>query len=272
MGWGLGVGDWGLGMYDHGSGTPLIVVPGIQGRWEWLAPGLRELQSHFRTLSYTLCGDFGCGEKYDKALGFENYVRQLDSVFLRSGLERAALCGVSYGGLVALRYAALRPLRVTSLMLVSSPAPGWIPTERQRAYVARPWLSAPAFVASAPMHLWPEIRAAFDTWPERLAFLISHGLRVAAAPMIPSVMAARVTLQQGIDFRPDCAAVSMPTLVVTGENELDQIVPPAVTREYLSLIKGAQYAKMERSGHIGILTRPGAFAKIASAFIHRNPE
>src|SRR4051812_16336566 len=133
-------------MYSSGNGPPLIVIPGIQGRWEWLTPALRELQKHFRTVSYTLCGDFGSQEKYDRALGFENYVRQLDAVFLRAGLERASLCGVSYGGLVALRYAALRPMRVGSLILVSSPAPGWVPTERQQAYIARPWRSAPAFV------------------------------------------------------------------------------------------------------------------------------
>ena len=96
-------------MYDRGTGPPLIVIPGVQGRWEWLAPALRELGTHFRTISYTLCGDFGSKHKYERALGFDNYLRQLDSVFVKAGVERAALCGVSYGGLIALRYAATRP-------------------------------------------------------------------------------------------------------------------------------------------------------------------
>src|SRR6476661_7237325 len=101
-------------MYDRGTGPPLIVIPGVQGRWEWLAPALRELGAHFRTISYTLCGDFGATQKYERALGFDNYLRQLDSIFVKAGVERAALCGVSYGGLIALRYAAMRPERVSA--------------------------------------------------------------------------------------------------------------------------------------------------------------
>ena len=61
-----------------------------------------------------------------------------------------------------------------------------------------------------------------------------------------------------------------PTLVITGDDALDQIVPPAVTRTYLSLIPGAQYEKMERSGHIGMLTRPKQFAEIVTRFLERD--
>ncbi|MEN3339835.1 MAG: hypothetical protein V7647_3511 [Acidobacteriota bacterium] len=259
-------------MFDHGTGPPLIVIPGIQGRWEWLRPTLRELQKRCRTISYTLCGDIGSRASFDPALGFDNYVRQLDGVFRQTGVTRAALCGISYGGFIALRYAALHPERVTSLVLASSPAPGWVPNEQQRAYVNSPWRSAPAFVVTAPMRLWPEVRAAYDTWPARFAFAAVHGIRVLGAPMVPSRMAARVTLQQTIDFAPDCARVKAPTLVTTGDDALDQIVDPAVTRRYLTLIPGAQYEKMERSGHIGMLTRPKQFAAIVAGFIERHAE
>jgi len=259
-------------IFDKGSGPPLIVVPGVQGRWEWMAPALWELQKRCRTVSYTLCGDVGSGSRFEAALGFENYIRQLDAVFLKAGLERAALCGVSYGGYIALRYAALRPDRVSSLILVSSPAPGWVPNEQQQRYVQSPWRSAPAFVATAPGRLWPEIRAAYDTWPQRLAFSASHAARILAAPTSPSLMAARVRLVQGIDFAPDCARVRAHVLVMTGEDELDRIVPPAMTRRYQTLIPGAQYEKMDGSGHIGLLTRPARFADIIGNFIERNPD
>jgi pimeloyl-ACP methyl ester carboxylesterase len=225
-------------MFDKGSGPPLIVIPGIQGRWEWLKPALRELQKQFRTVSYTLAGDLRSRTRFDPALGFDNYVRQLDALFLETGIEQAALCGVSYGGFIALRYAAVRPMRVSSLILVSAPGPGWVPNARQQAHIARPWRSAPAFFFTAPMRLWPEVRAAFDTWPERLTFAITHGARVLSAPALPSRMAAKVTMQQGMDFAPDCARIGIPTLVVTGEDELDQIVPVSGTRRYQALIPG----------------------------------
>ena len=124
-------------MFDHGQGTPLIVIPGIQGRWEWMKPTLQELQKRCRAVSYTLCGDAGSGMKFDRSLGFDNFIIQLDRVYEETGLERAALCGVSYGGFIALRYAATRPERVTSLIVSSSPAPGWIPNARQQRYVQR---------------------------------------------------------------------------------------------------------------------------------------
>jgi pimeloyl-ACP methyl ester carboxylesterase len=260
-------------MFDHGTGPPLIVVPGVQGRWEWMTPALRELQKRCRTVTYTLCGDIGSGMRLDPELGFDNYVRQLDSVFERTGLEQAALCGVSYGGFIALRYAALRPDRVSRLILVSAPAPGWAPSERQRRHIERPWISAPRFVITSPLRVWPEIRAAYDTWPERLMFTARHGARVASAPMIPPLMAARVRLQQSLDFGPDCALVKAPTLIVTGEDALDFVVPADVTRRYLTLIPGAQYVKIERSGHIGMLTRSARFAEIVSGFLGtENPQ
>lgn len=256
-------------MFDEGTGPAVIVIPGVQGRWEWFAPALHELKKTCRTISYTLCGDFGAGMRYDRALGFDNYMRQLDAVFERAGLERAALCGISYGGLIAVRYAAARPDRVTALIIASSPAPGWVPTARQSKYIARPWRSVPAFVATAPARLFAEIRTAHDTWRGRLRFAVAHGARALVYPMIPSVMAERVVLQQGMDFEPDCGTVRAPTLVLTGEESLDRIVPVAITRRYEALIPGARYEKLERTGHLGVLTRPKLFAKFVAEFVAR---
>ena len=257
-------------MFDQGNGTPLILIPGIQGRWEWMKPTLRELQKRCRAVSYTLCGDPGSGMKFDPAIGFDNYIHQLDHVFEQTGLERAALCGVSYGGFIALRYAATRPERVTSLVFASSPAPGWVPNERQQRYVAHPWRSTPAFVARAPLRLWPEIHAAYDTPRERVAFSVRHAARIVAAPILPAAMASRVTLQQTLDFAPDCDRVEAPTLIVTGEDDLDRIVPAEVTRRYCQLIPGASYTQMKRSGHLGLLTHPEQFADIVTGFINAN--
>lgn len=255
-------------MFDEGTGPPVVVIPGIQGRWEWMRPALAELRKRCRTIGYSLCGDFGSGVKIDPSLGFDNYLRQLDRVLDEAGIERTALCGVSYGGLVALRYAATRPERVSALIVVSSPAPGWTPTEQQRRYIARPWLSAPAFVATSPGRLWPEIAAARGSTIGGLMFSTRHLVRVLAAPMIPPLMASRVTLQQGLDFGADCARVVAPTLVITGEEHLDRVVPARVTRSYESVIHGARYHMLERTGHVGLVTRPAEFANIVSGFVH----
>jgi pimeloyl-ACP methyl ester carboxylesterase len=255
-------------MFDHGNGPPLIVIPGVQGRWEWVRPALEHLQTRCRTISYSLCGDFGSGCQQDPRRGFDNYLEQLDHVFEAAAIERATLCGISYGGFVALRYAATRPERVAALVIVSSPAPGWIPNPIQSAYIASPLRATPRFILSSPLRLWPEIRAALPSVRKRLAFIARHGLRVALAPMNPPLMAARIVQQQQMDFSPDCAHVRAPTLVVTGEPGLDKVVPVESTRRYVEMIPGSRYVMLERSGHLGLVTQPRRFADLVGGFVH----
>lgn len=256
-----------MSMFHAGSGPPLIVIPGVQGRWEWLRPALQRLQSYCTTISYSLCGDFRSGWRLDPERGFDTYLEQLDEVFRRARLERSAVCGISYGGFVALRYAATRPERVSALILVSSPAPGWKPTSIQSAYIASPLRGTPKFVLTSPTRVWPEIRATFDKPLDRLTFLLRYGLRAAVAPMNPPLMAARIVQQQQMDFCPDCARVQAPTLVITGEEELDRIVPVENTQRYVQMIPGAKYAQMQRTGHLGIVTQPETFASIVGGFV-----
>jgi pimeloyl-ACP methyl ester carboxylesterase len=255
-------------MYDRGQGEAVIVVPGVQGRWEWMRPALDALSRGDRAISYSLCGDIGSGARLDPAIGFDSYLQQLDEVFDRTGLNKAAVCGVSYGGFVALRYAATRPDRVSALILVSSPAPGWKPSERQMRYIAHPLRSLPAFLTTGPMRTWPEIYSAFPTWRQRMAFSIVHGMRVLAAPMNPVLMAGRVRQEQEMDFAEDCARVTAPTLIVTGEARLDTVVPVPVTQRFRDLIPGSKYVLMDGTGHLGMVTQPERFAHIVREFLN----
>lgn len=254
-------------MFHAGSGPPLVVIPGVQGRWEWMRPALRHLQNHCTTVSYSLCGDFRSGYRIDPERGFDNYLDQLDDVFGRARFERAAVCGISYGGFIALRYAATRPERVSALILVSSPSPGWKPSSIQSAYIASPVRGTPKFVLTSPLRTWPEIRAAFPGALDRVAFLASYGVRAAVAPMNPPLMASRIVQQQRIDFCPDCSRVQAPTLVVTGERGLDRIVPVESTLRYVEMIPGATHAQLDRTGHLGLVTRPETFASVVGGFV-----
>ena len=47
--------------FDRGSGPPVVVVPGLQGRWEWVRPALDDSRRRCRAISYSLCGDIGSG-------------------------------------------------------------------------------------------------------------------------------------------------------------------------------------------------------------------
>lgn len=246
----------------------MVVVPGLQGRWEWTMPALRRMAGSCRTISYSLCGDIGSRQRFNARLGFDGHLAQLDAVLDRAGLERAAICGVSFGGFIALRYAAARPERVTALVLASAPGPGFRPNAQQSRWLSRPWASTPAFILSSPFRMWPEIRAAIPAWRGRAAFLLRQGLRCAANPLVPSLMSARMRSAIDIDFQAPHDAVAVPTLIVTGEEGLDRVVPVGSTRAYASLIPHAEYQVIHGTGHMAVLTQPARFADIVSGFVH----
>jgi pimeloyl-ACP methyl ester carboxylesterase len=233
-----------------------------------MKPAMRQLARCCRAITYSLCGDRGSGARVDPSIGFDNYVRQLDAVLDRARLERAAICGVSFGGFVAVRYAAVRPDRVSALILASAPGPGFSPSVQQARWLKRPWISAPVFVATAPARVWPEIRSAFSSWTERLSFAAMQTLRVIAAPLVPGLMAQRMRLAEGLDYARDVAGIRSPVLVITGDDGLDRVVPVRSTQRFTQLIPGARYEIMHGTGHMGILTQPEKFARIVCEFVH----
>src|SRR6476660_7577852 len=132
-------------LFDSGSGTPLVVVPGIQGRWEWMRPGIDALAASCRVVTFSLC-DEPCSEaRFDEPTGFACYVDQIREALDQVKLERAAICGVSYGGLIAAAFAARYPSRVSALVLASALPPSWTPNRRVLAYMRTPRLLAPLF-------------------------------------------------------------------------------------------------------------------------------
>jgi 3-oxoadipate enol-lactonase len=256
-------------MITRGNGAPLVLVPGIQGRWEWMAPAAHALARGARVITGTLCGDRGSRCRFDPGAGFENFVRQVDGWLDEARVAQASLCGVSYGGLIAVHFAAARPDRVQALVLASAPGPRWRPDSRSARYSRAPYFYAPAFVAGAPFRLAPEILAAHRGLWRRLRVSAAHVARVLAAPISPSRMAQRVRLLEGVDFVEDCRRVAVPALVLTGEARLDRVVPVASTLEYLRLIPHAARAVLPGTGHIGLVTKPDEFAAIVLDFLAR---
>ena len=242
-----------------GSGPPLVVIPGLDGHCTWLQPLLNELARHFTVMSFSLWGEPDSGHRFDESRGFEPHLAQVDEALRQAGVERATLCGVSYGGWVALSYAARHPDRVDALVLVSTPPPAFEPNHMQRRYLGSPILSAPVFVLSAPGRIAPEIFAALPTWGERVRFGATHLVRVARTGLSPTRMAARMRIAKSVDFFEACRRIKMPTLVVTGEPGLDRVVPVEQTWKYLTLIPGSESLRL-RGGHVCCLTQPGELA------------
>jgi pimeloyl-ACP methyl ester carboxylesterase len=246
-----------------GEGPPLVLVPGMQGRWEWMEPTVEALAASFRVATFSLCGEPGAPR-----LGgdFDAHLTQVDAAIDALGGAPVVLVGVSFGGWVALRYAARFPERVRTLVVASTPGPRFRLRPQAARWVRHPRLSLPEFVLTSPIRFVPEVRAATGGAADAARFIARHARRVLSAPMSASRAAARLQLAFAIDFDDEARRVTAPTLVVTGEDTLDRVVPAESTREYVARIRGARLAQIERTGHMGTITRPDRFAAMVRAF------
>jgi len=254
-------------MFDKGSGIPIVVIPGLQGRWEWMRPAVDALARQHRVITFSLCDERTSPFPCDPNRAFENYLAQVDLALERAGVDRAVIAGVSYGGLIAAEFAALRPERVTALVLASALHASWEPDSQQRRYLDAPLLMSPMFVATAPGRMRPELKASLPSMAERIRFTAEHGARVLMAPTSPARMARRIAWAKTHHFA-DSRQVKAPALVVTGEPGLDRVVPVDVSRRYLNDLEKAEHVVLTRTGHIGLVTRPDAFAGVLERFVN----
>jgi pimeloyl-ACP methyl ester carboxylesterase len=258
-------------MIDMGSGPPLVLIPGMQGRWEWARPTVDALSRTFRVISFSLAGDPGSGSRIDPQLGFDSFVAQVDRALDQAGIGSATICGISYGGLIAYRYATLRPERARHLVLASALPPDYEPDQRFRFYERAPRLLFPIFIVGSARRVSPELRRALPRWTDRARGAVAQGFRVLGAPASPTRMCERMRLLEQVDFRTR-PRVNAPTLVLTGERGLDRTVPVDLTERYLRLIPGAERAWLSRTGHLGTVTRPDEFARLVREFVARHAD
>ena len=233
-------------MIEFGHGTPLVVIPGMPGPWRFVAPAVHALSRHFRVFTLSLGPE----------CTIDSDVARIMSTLDQRGIDRAVICGVSLGGLIAVRFAARYPQRTAALVLVSSPGPGATLRPRHRFYARWPWLGGPLLMLETPVLLWRELR-----WSQLKMML--------GRPVSFAKMAKRALLIDSTDIAADCTRLAAPTLVVTGEPPLDRIVSVESTLGYLRAIRGATHVQMDDTGHLGSITHASEFAHIVSDFAGR---
>lgn len=252
---------------DRGAGDPIVVVPGIQGRWPYVEATLDALAPSHRVLSFSLAGEPGA-RPYDPALGLDNFVDDVEAVLREKHLRSATIVGISFGGIIALRFAARHPDRTRALVLVSTPGPDWTPAPRQRRYMTAPRLFGALFLLESPLRVAPELHASLPRWPDRLRFSARQLATFARAPLSFVRMSERAALATAADRRGDALRVDAPTLVVVGERNLDRVVPADGTLRYAALVRGARTVAMAGTGHLGSLTQAARFAAIVRGFLN----
>ena len=251
----------------RGSGTPLVLIPGVQGRWEYMREAVDALARSFRVITFALCGERASGLAFDAALGLDNYDAQVLRALDEAGVERAVICGVSFGGVVAVRFAAAHPERTLALVLVSAPGPIFHLKPRHQLYARAPWLFGALFAVEAPLRLREELALARPRPWAQLRFPLEMLRAFVRAPVSLGQMGRRARLVSTLDLAGECRRVTAPTLVVTGEAGLDHVVPVEGSSQYVRLIGGARGVVLERTGHQGVITQAETFAAVVRRLV-----
>jgi pimeloyl-ACP methyl ester carboxylesterase len=254
---------------ERGTGPALVLIPGLQGRWEYVRQAVDELARSFRVITFDLCDEAAAGADFNEEAAVSSYLDQVRMALDQRGIDRAIVCGISFGGLIALHFAGRYRDRTAGLILASTPGPGWHLRRRHEIYSRLPYVFGPVFLAETPLRLRRELATALPNARARWRFACSQLGLLFRAPLSLPRMAARARLISTMADPQVCERISVPTLVVTGERNLDHVVSVDGSIGYLSLIRGSRGVVLDRSGHLGSITRPAAFAAIVRDFAAR---
>lgn len=255
-----------------GTGPPTVVLHGGPGaHHDYLLPGFDALARGRELIYYDQRGGGQSAVSRETPVGWREQVADLEALRQVWELERLTLAGYSWGGLLALLYAVEFPDRVAGLALVS-PAPAWreARVEFERRFAERNL--APALQRERAALRESGLR---ERDPEAYAQKL---FELSVAPYFSDPARAhdltpfRVTgrTQQEVwsslgdfDLRPALASVSLPTLVIHGE---DDPIPLATAKSVASLL-GAEFHQLPHCGHVPYVEAHEEFVRLMNGFL-----
>ena len=208
---------------EWGEGPPLVLVPGLAGGYELLGPLARLLARHFRVISYQLRGeDDSFALRRPFTLG--DLVEDLGEFIDWHRLESPAVFGVSFGGVLALEFAARSPHRLGHLIVQGAGA------RFEQGLLHR--------VAGAVLSRFP---LPADNPFINQFFNLLFGGRQEPGPLLnfvtrqiwqtdQSVMAHRLRLVEEFNLDQRLARLRMPTLILAGDRDLLVSEPQPASR------------------------------------------
>jgi 3-oxoadipate enol-lactonase len=222
--------------------------------WEPLVPALA---GRFRVIRYDLRGHGRSPVPpgpYDLADLGADALALLD----RLGVDRAHVCGLSLGGMVAMWVAAHEPSTVDRLVLCCTsarlgPPEAWA----ERAGAVRE--GGTAAVADAVLGRWltPGYAARH---PDRV-----RDLRAMLVATPAQGYADCCGVIERMDLRGDLGAIDAPTLVIAGAD--DPATPPSHAEEIVAGIRDAQLWVLPDAAHLAAAERPEAVSALVLAHL-----
>lgn len=212
----------------------------------------RALTSHLRLLSFDLPG-FGAHHAAPPPTDLAGFAEHVRAVLDAAGVERVILGGLSMGGYIAFECWRRFPQRVEALLLCDTRAEAdgdEARANRARGLAAmREGRRTELLEGMLDKLLSPQSRAAGR--PAAATRAMMHRASDAA------ISAALAALRDRADATPTLATITVPTLIVCGEE--DALTPPPVSRAMHEAIRDSELALIADAGHLAPLEQPLAF-------------
>ena len=261
------------------AGAPLVVVnggPGFAHTYEHAtAPGTTSawetLGKSRRVVFYDQRGTGRSGAlKPGQSCTLADQIDDLEAVRARLGADKIDLLGHSWGGYLAMAYAARHPGHIRHLVLVGSAAPKWADTvflfkdifpDGQERADSFAFADAMGDTAATAAGLREYFRWLFYSPEKRDAFIaqVDPGVFNKAVNQALEGELAR------FDLNPEIRKFKFPALVITGRYDIN--VAPSVAFKIHKAVAGSQLAVLERSGHLPFYEEPEAFVRAVEAFL-----
>lgn len=259
-----------------GSAIPIIAVnggPGLSHAYMMQNDLWQRVAAHRLVILYDQRGTGASKHLQPNApQTMEAQVADLDAIRSALSLDHVAVLGDSYGGMIAMAYAAAHPDHVARLILSDSAAPTWkglvhlLPQvfpdrEELGEREAKKLAADPEAVARAG--LVNHMRQMFYSTAMRDAYLAHMG----DLGFVPAVGAAVQEATENLDLTAKLAGFHFPTLVITGRYDMN--VAPLTAWRMAHAIPGAQLVFFEKSGHLPAYEEPEKYRKVLEDFLGR---
>lgn len=255
------VGDADIFYEVHGSGSPVLLVPGLGGVGSYWNPNIAAFSERHRVVVHDHRGT-GQSSRSLIRYSLDQMTDDLLAVMNHLGIEKAHLVGHSTGGAIGQTLALKHPERLRSLVIYAS----WTRADPffRRVFEARRTLlteaGAAAYVRSTPVFLYP------DWWINQNIALLEERERTSIPAFPPTEIAAgRIDAIVEFDRTAELHGIRTPTLVICAKDDI--LTPPYFSRELARLIPGADLIELERGGHCASETNAQEFNKVVLQFI-----
>src|SRR2546422_6974858 len=250
--------------YDEaGSGTPVVLLHGFPFNRTMWSEQIEALMPRHRVLAPDLRGH-GETSVVPGPATMEEMARDVSALMEKLNISRAAVCGLSMGGYVALALYRMFPLRARALVLADT-RPG-ADSEEARAnrevQAEKALQEGMAAIADAmlPKLLSPKTVAKNPAVVARVREMILKTNSEGAA-------AALRGMAQRRDQTSFLSRIICPTLVIVGRE--DVITPLPESELMRREIGGSRLDVSENPGHLSNLDRPQNFKRALTKFLRQ---